>query len=247
MIFRIEFKRDGSVTSCRPVESHLKDGGLVVYVEADDAVRAIAAAKTRFDKWREAKRLNAKRDGQCLHCFKRPVQGQTARCGPCNQRARRETAARRAIEHLPPAEQEAARSARAAEIHQRRVANAAVLAKRAVIAIHARSDRFWDDCRPPMAANVQSALRQCLRALDRDPVNFRNWLLAHISSAERRVVLRSKLATSRAEADRLQLACDCYDRAAYETSAALTELRAENALLRRGMFVVRDGGDPEAA
>lgn len=180
MIYRIEFKRDGSIATCVAVESHLKDGGLVVYVEADSPERAIATAQSRFSKWREAKISQANAKGLCMGCWKRKREGKSPRCRCCKRRIAREIAERRALEVLPEEEREAARAKRTAAIRERRVERARLLGIRAVAIHQARSDAFWDAGGVPKSSSVHAALRQCLRAFDRAPELFRLWLLERI-------------------------------------------------------------------
>lgn len=194
MIYRVEFKKDGSVASCRAVESHLKNGGLVVYIEADDPEQAIGLAQRKLDRWKNAKYADLIASGLCPDCLVRQIDDGKKRCGACRARGARLRREMRELEKLPPDERERRIHARREEIAARRHANLMKLSLTAREAIKDRSNAFWDSGLVPKGPSVQVCLTQVLRAYDRDPSTIRAWLLARI--AQRPAAVESVEATA---------------------------------------------------
>lgn len=79
MWFRIELNKDRSVKSCVEVESSLKDGRSVHYIEADSKAEALRILAARYDSYlaREkarhlSLRLSRSRQGMCIDCGREP-------------------------------------------------------------------------------------------------------------------------------------------------------------------------------
>lgn len=184
MIYRVEFNRDGSVSSCKAVERQVRDGKLVLYVDAADSESAITLAQRRFKRWKSKIYDDAKAAGLCLGCLKRRRGKDGGSCRVCNARSRRHKAQLREIELLPEPERPAALAERQERVRVTRLEVARKLGALAVVAAKAKSDAWWDSDAVPVAPNVQAALRQVLRAYDRAPARFRDWLLSKLDSAK---------------------------------------------------------------
>jgi hypothetical protein len=180
MIFRVEFNKDGTIGSCRNVEKSLKNGNFVIYIDAVSPEVACKKAKNRYNEWQKRRRAQAEARGMCRDCYRRAVVPESPRCESCLAKAERAKAARLEIEALPPEEREAALAARREEWRLRRAIVSKAAGERAGETNRQRSDDFWDAAIAPRAPNVQAALRQCLRAFDRNPSAFREWLVARL-------------------------------------------------------------------
>lgn len=178
MIYRVEFRKDGSVASCEPVESQLKNGGLVCYVEASSAIDALAQAKKRFAAWARADEDKARASGKCPRCGKRePAEGK-AHCARCTK----QVAAINAERRITSAADDQQQAARADAIAARRRENLAKGIAAARITLTKAADARWD-ARASASPQERRILRQCLRAYDRNPSAFREWLLRMLGEA----------------------------------------------------------------
>lgn len=179
MIYRIEIRKDGSVVSCTEVESALKDGGRIFYIDAASKIIAIDKARLSFVKWQEkARQARLARDalGLCRRCGE-PGQN-TLLCATCQAKSRATTREVRSIEKLPVEEAAAAIAARRERIKTERK-------RRLARARSSSVDRLWDSpAFAPKGAQVSSVLRRCLFVYDRDPANFRAWLLQKLDEKE---------------------------------------------------------------
>lgn len=176
MIFRVEIHRDGSVASCDVVESALKNGGLVCYVEAKDKAEACQKAKKTF-----ADRMAAlKLPGSCIKCKQPRMQGYLM-CAAHNEAAVQKQRERNSLKKQGLWSKELA--------VERLAAGRLKLAAKGVAAApgcfdREAADRKWDSVGHAPSKSARSVLRQCLRAYDRDPANFREWLLAKLGRSE---------------------------------------------------------------
>lgn len=180
MIYRVQFRKDGSVASCSEVESHLKDGGLIVYVEAPTRASAITKGKVRLRQWFNERTAQLRAAGRCP-CGKITEAGKKT-CLACRLlRAKNQQEIRR-IKKLPNAEAllKTRAEARAAA---RRASLKAIAAKASPLG-SAETVRLananWDAKVTLKHPNERSLMRQVLRAYDRDPSTFRAWCVRMI-------------------------------------------------------------------
>ncbi|HEY3253289.1 MAG TPA: hypothetical protein VGJ91_05055 [Polyangiaceae bacterium] len=176
MIYRVEFRKDGSVASCAEVESQLRSGGLVCFVEADNRVSAIKRAKTKWAAWHR-RSLNK---SLCQVCQKHPRKISSENCAPCLKKWARRA---RELAAVRESETEESRTERFRKMR-------ADVSARGKAVLNARSDALWDsflaapEC---VTSSHRSVLRQVLRAYDRSPATFREWLtlmLGHGQTAQ---------------------------------------------------------------
>ena len=98
MIYRVEVRKDGSIASCDLVESALKNGGLVCYIDAKTAAEACVKAKTYWSNVHT--RAAARRE--CVSCKALVAPGKF-RCPGCMRiRAEEEQARKRLKASMRP-------------------------------------------------------------------------------------------------------------------------------------------------
>lgn len=173
MIYRVEFLKDGSVASCSEVESHLKEGGLVCYVEANDRAEAIARAQMSWKAWRTKRLARLEKDGLCSMCGKRPRAGESVKCGHCLALQRSNKNDLRLIRKDPNAD--LLIELRRQEILDERrasIGNATAAARKVRVQ---RAEARWD--LGLLEAYERSALRRALYIYDQDPASFRQRVL----------------------------------------------------------------------
>lgn len=175
MIYRVEFFKDGTVASCAEVESQLCGGGLVCYVEAQNKSEAIKSAKTQFQIWHARSIASTVARGMCRQCKNTPARQSRTLCQACADRHKARKLELAEIRKLPNAAEvlEArARSIAIAREERRREAHAKALELARTLA-----DARWDEKTTLVNKSDRSLMRQVLRAYDRDPVGFRDWVL----------------------------------------------------------------------
>lgn len=183
MIFRVQFRKDGAVATCAEVESSVKDGERVFYVDAINKTEAIKKARALWvglDKKRQA----AIKSGVCRYCRKEPVINKNM-CAMCQAKSNDSQRELKRLRSLPPDIAAPLLKARAAAITERRRAKFAQAIEMGRVARYANMDRQWDDESYVPPAYASAILRQCLRAYDRDPAQFRSWILGKLSMSDR--------------------------------------------------------------
>lgn len=183
MIYRVEIRKDGAIASCDVVESALKDGGRVFYVDALNKEEACHKAKSQFNSL-VSKGEAAKQQGICKWCLVAPAVGKIY-CRECKSKHNALGRESRKINALPPEDRARAAADRAEVKRAERRAWAVAHAATARAAAREKTDARWDsDYKPPKRSNYWPVLRQCLRAYDRDPAGFRAWLLAKLGQED---------------------------------------------------------------
>lgn len=179
VIYRVEIRRDGSVASCTVVESTLADSGHVFYVDSTSKEAAIRSAKklhARMLVLNNARREAALAAGLCQRCMKRAADQGLTQCARCRSREKKRHEAAK-LRGAQSAEEVAARIKRRCQERAERMREMGKKGRQtSVQARMAQSDAFWDGS-GSISPTYRVALRQCLRAFDRDPASFRAWLL----------------------------------------------------------------------
>jgi hypothetical protein len=169
VIYRIEFRKDGSVASCAEIESHLKEGGLVCYVEAENREDALTRAQSKWKEWRAKRLVRLENGGSCSMCGKRARKDGSVKCEHCLGLQRDNKKDLRNILSDPDAgllielRRQAIAEERRASLGKATGAALAVRVKRA--------EARWD--LGLLEPYERSALRRILTIYDQDPVNFR--------------------------------------------------------------------------
>ena len=192
MIYRVEFRKDGSIASCVEVETSLKSGGLVVYVDAISRTDAIKDAKKYWTKWSESRRARLSAAGTCSRCGKEPVERDRSirYCKNCLALARESAKESRKIAALPANAREKAVAERTASANKSRDARLAKICAAGARAAEKKSQAAWDRADQQLSHSQRSTLKAVLRAYDRDPERFRSWLCAKLGA------VRADLATA---------------------------------------------------
>lgn len=173
MIYRVEFRKDGSVASCAEVESQYKSGGLVCFIEADDKAAAIDKAKTKWEQWRTRRLVRLENGGLCSMCGKRPRVASGVKCERCLGLQRENKKDLHKIHRDPDAgllielRRQAIQEERRASLGKATEAALAVRVKRA--------EARWD--LGLLEPYELSALRRVMHIYDQDPANFRRRVL----------------------------------------------------------------------
>jgi len=184
MIYRVEIRKDGAVASCNVVESALRNGGRIYYVEAPSKERAIDLVKKAFARLAaKADRRLAEDPGLCRQCMKRQTNGKSL-CPVCMENQKRLVSEMRDIARLPPDERARALSERAVSNREKRADQYREMGLKSAAKHRERANARWDAATFVASADQAIVLRQCLRAYDRDPANFRSWLLAKLGQED---------------------------------------------------------------
>lgn len=174
VIYRVEFFKDGSVVSCAEVESHLKDGGLICYVEASTKGEALVKAKETYAAWSKRLRDKHAKRGQCKGCRLPRIEGRIY-CQACADKHYQDKLSLAAIKKLPNAKELLEERARMA--HDRRQVALAKAQESAELTAKQLADRRWDAKQCLVHKSDRSFMRQILRKYDQDPGAFRDWVL----------------------------------------------------------------------
>jgi hypothetical protein len=174
VIYRVEFFKDGSVVCCDEVESQLKEGGYVCFVEAPNKADAIARAKTEHAAWSKRLRENRFARGQCKGCKSPRIEGRIY-CQNCTDKHYQDKTELRRIKLLPNAKELLEERARL--VHERRQEARLKAQEAAQVMARSLADQRWDAKKILANKSDRSLMRQVLRRYDMDPVNFRAWVL----------------------------------------------------------------------
>ena len=187
--YRVELNADGSARSCAEVEGRREGAHHVFFVCAKAPEEAIREAKHGLTLWREGMKKLAEAKGLCRDCG-RYRRTRTTLCDACaTKRAASSTRSKTElgqIKKLPWREREAALKQRAEKIRLERRERALVLQTE----ITGRAQSSADVCLDAYGLTNYTAacgplLRWVLRNYDRDPEQFRAWLVGQIETAPR--------------------------------------------------------------
>ena len=185
MIYRVEIRKDGSIVSCDVVETALKNGGLVCYVDAENKSLACEKAKACFEqfrKWSRERTAVLQKAKLCAKCAA-PTGGKLL-CLKHREEKYAAAAERNKLKtELSP---EAFKAAMAARKEKQQQKSKKILGRNGGRSSSVRSSELWEsNARCPVNSLATIAcLRRCLEAYDRDPEKFRTWLLAKLGLSE---------------------------------------------------------------
>lgn len=189
MWFRIELNKDRSVKSCDEVESSVKDGRSVYYIEAPTKELAIKALAARWDRKQERARARylAKVDlrwttGKCVNCDN-AARSKALVCDACyakHSERRRQRLAGVKLTRLPAA---TTPEEKAASVIKARESSRATQRE--------RNRRYWRRHRRDMKLVT---LQRALEAFDSmSSTAFKSWLLEEIHAASIKPSLKAFL------------------------------------------------------